>query len=474
MSDNPAQIRFGTDGWRAVVGKDFTIPNVNRVAHATALWLRDSYESGSAVVIGNDPRLLGHEAAQATASIMAAHGIQVYLANNITPTPAISWATKEYGCAAGIIITASHNPPEYNGYKIKGHYGGSALPEMIEEIERRISSSDARLPDAAPYETYVEQGLITIRTVRSDYLHMLKSRIDLEAIRDAGICIVHDAMFGAGKGTLSELLGTDAVVELRSEFDPAFGGGAPEPIERNLADLPKTVLYKGCSAGIANDGDADRIGMCDENGRFIDSHRMLALLVQYLHKDLGLSGDIVKTFSTTDMLDAMGRAYGLTVHTTPIGFKYIGRYFLGTDVLIGGEESGGIAVKGHIPDRDGIYIGLLILEMMAHRRKSLSELVDGLFDEFGPYAYHRVDVHTTENAKRSALRLLKDSGGLSEIAGARVESLESLDGLKHRMHGGWLLVRSSGTEPILRIYAEATSRSKAEAYVEDAVRQLGI
>ncbi len=474
MSDTPEQIRFGTEGWRAVVGKDFTIANVNRVAHATALWLQDSYESGSSVVIGHDPRLLGREAAQATASIMAARDIPVYLADNITPTPAISWATKEYGSAAGIIITASHNPPEYNGYKIKGHYGGSALPSMIEEIERRIPSSDERLPDVEPYETYVEQGLITLQTVRSDYLDMLKSRIDLKAIRDARICIVHDAMFGAGKGTFSELLGTDAVVELRSEFDSAFGGGAPEPIERNLAMLPQIVLDKGFSVGIANDGDADRIGMCDENGRFIDSHRLLALLVQYLHKDRGLSGDIVKTFSTTDMLDEMGRAYGLTVHTTPIGFKYIGGFFLEGDVLVGGEESGGIAVKGHIPDRDGIYIGLLILEMMAHRKKTLSQLVDGLFNEFGPHAYHRIDVHTTQNAKRHALRLLKESGGLSEIAGIRVQSLESLDGFKHHMDGGWLLVRPSGTEPVLRIYSEASSRSKAEAFVEDAVRQLGI
>jgi len=474
MSEDLAQIRFGTDGWRAVVGKDFTIPNVTRVAHATALWLRNSYEPGCSVVVGNDPRSLGSEAAQATASVMAAHGILVYIANNITPTPALSWATKEYGCVAGIIITASHNPPEYNGYKIKGHFGGSALPEMIEEIEKKIPSNDEKLPDVKPFETYVDVGLIKERSVRADYLAMLKSRIDLEAIRQAGIRIVHDAMFGAGQGTFSELLGADEVVELRSEIDTAFGGHAPEPIEKNLIMLSKTVREKGCSVGIANDGDADRIGMCDENGRFVDSHRLLALLVQYMRVDKGLSGDIVKTVSTSDMLDAMGIAYGLAVHTTPIGFKYICGFFLEGDVLVGGEESGGIAVKGHIPDRDGIYIGLLILEMMAHRQKSLSELVEELFDEFGPHAYHRVDAHTTEDAKRSALNLLKNSGGLSEIAGAHVQSLESLDGFKHRMDEGWLLVRPSGTEPVLRIYSEAASRSRAKAFVDDAVRQLGI
>lgn len=474
MTHPTSYIRFGTDGWRAVVGEDYTLSNVSRVAAATASWVNETYGPDASVVIGHDPRSLGVEAARMSAQVMASEGIQVYFADNITPTPAISWSTKEYGCSAGIVITASHNPAEYNGFKIKGHFGGSALPEMIEDIEKRIPPSTYDHSHIQAFESYVDQGLIEFRTVRSDYISVLKTRLNLDLIRSSGIRIVHDAMYGAGRGIFTELFGADAVVEIHSTVDPTFGGTPPEPIEKNLTELPVRVISEGCAAGIANDGDADRVGMCDENGRFVDSHKMMALLVQYLHEDRGLSGDIVKTLSTTDMLDAMGKAYGLNVVTTPIGFKYIGGYFLDGNVLVGGEESGGIAVSGHIPERDGIYIGALVLEMMAHRKAKLSELVDALSREYGPHAYFRLDKHTSVEAKDIALSMLDESGGLSEINGSKVTSLDTLDGYKHRMQEGWLLVRPSGTEPVLRIYSEAPSAKQAEANVMDAVRQLGI
>jgi phosphomannomutase len=271
-----------------------------------------------------------------------------------------------------------------------------------------------------------------------------------------------------------QLLGAEHVVELHAGDNPGFLGQAPEPIERNLCALAETVVQQGCAAGIANDGDADRIGMYDEEGNFVDSHRMLALLLKYLHLEQGHSGSIVKTFSTSDMLTKMGEAYGLTVHTTPIGFKYIASLILDEEVLVGGEESGGLAVRGHIPDRDGIYIGLLLLEMMVKRGKKLSELVKELYDEFGPHGYYRVDIHTTVAKKEEILRLLKEDGGLRQLNGHAVTQLESLDGFKHRIAGGWLLIRPSGTEPVLRIYAEAATTLGARALVEDAVQQLGV
>jgi phosphomannomutase len=306
------------------------------------------------------------------------------------------------------------------------------------------------------------------------YQRMLSEQFDLDGIRAAGIRVVHDAMYGAGQGVLLDLLGPDHVLELHPDPDPDFGGTPPEPIERNLTEMRATVKGLGYAAGIANDGDADRIGMCDEEGRFVDSHRLLALLLRYLHEDLGMSGEVVKTVSTTDMIDVMGRAYGLTVHTTPIGFKHISGLFLERDVLIGGEESGGIAVKGHVPDRDGIYVGIMILEMMASHGKSLSELVEELYAEFGRYDYHREDLHTTDTAMERVLDRLQSAGGLTEIAGRAVLDVDRLDGYKHRMKNGWLLIRPSGTEPVLRIYSESRDAALAEASVRDAIRQLAL
>jgi phosphomannomutase len=264
------------------------------------------------------------------------------------------------------------------------------------------------------------------------------------------------------------------VVELRSEYNPGFGGQAPEPIERNLEDLSKTVVAQKCAVGIANDGDADRVGMYDEKGEFVSSHLMLALLVKYLHKEQGLSGDIVKTFSTTHMLDRIGEAYGLPVQTTPIGFKYIASKIVEGDVLVGGEESGGMAVKGHIPERDGIYIGLLITEMVVKRGKPLSELVDELYEEFGGHYTYRVDVHTTEAKKKAVLERLDNEGGLPTIAGHRVSELQTMDGYKHTSDGGWLLIRPSGTEPVLRVYSESDTPEHATEIVDDALKQLGV
>ncbi len=408
-------IKFGTDGWRAIMARDFTFDNLARVASATARWLHTTYGDDLRVVVGYDTRFMSRQFAEHVARVFGSHGVHVLFVDTIAPTPAISWATREYGANAGIVITASHNLPEYNGFKIKADFGGPATPEMIAAVEAEVRPFDDAAGDLPPFDALHAEGIIEARDIRDEYLTMLRSRLDIEAIASAGLKIAHDAMYGSGQGVVSALLGSENVVALRSEINPGFHGQAPEPIERNLGMLAETIVREGCAAGIANDGDADRIGMFDERGAFVTSHQLLALLAKYLHQECGLGGVIVKTVSTTHLLDKMGAAYNLPVETTPIGFKYIAPRIVEGDVLVGGEESGGIAVKGYLPERDGIYIGLLILEMMVKRGKALSELVQELFDEFGPHHYHRIDVHTTEAKKQRVLSRLGNEGGLMEI-----------------------------------------------------------
>ncbi len=465
-------IAFGTDGWRAVIAQDYTFANLEIVSRATARWLRNTYGPSSRVAIGYDTRFLSPEFAGYTARILASYGVRVFLADGVTPTPAVSWATRTFGCNAGVVITASHNPPQYNGFKLKADFGGPASPEMIAAVEGELYAKDDARP-ILPMDELIRGEGIELRDIRGEYLSWLRTRLDLDAIRHSGIRVAHDAMFGAGKGAVAELLGADRVVAVRNDWNPGFHGQAPEPIERNLAELSSVVVREGCAAGLANDGDADRIGMVDETGRFVDSHQMLSLLLKYLHCDRGLTGSVIKTFSTTDMLDKMAGRYGLLLETTPIGFKYIGSRMVGSDVLIGGEESGGIAVKGHLPERDGLYIGLLFVEMIVKSGKPLSALVRALHDEFGPHFYFRKDVHTTPEKKNEALALLKGNG-ITSVAGRSVLSVETLDGYKLKTEAGWVLVRPSGTEPVLRIYSESASAEQAEALVNDAIARLGI
>jgi phosphomannomutase len=465
-------IVFGTDGWRAIIADQYTFENLERVTRATADWLRATYGRDAAVVIGHDTRFMGREFSEHVASVFAEEGIRSTVSDDFTTTPAISWATAAYGAQAGIVITASHNPPQYNGFKIKAHFGGPASPEMIADVESRIpDSGSARVRTLADSRA---GGFVTTRQITADYMGVLSERIDLDGIRRSGIRVAHDAMYGAGQGVIAGLLGEDRVVQLHATRNPGFMGRAPEPIESNLKELAATVVAEGCGVGIAIDGDADRVGMFDEQGGYVNSHLLLALLVKYLHEERGLNGSIVKTFSTTHMLDRMGDAYDLPVETTRIGFKYIASKIVDGDVLVGGEESGGMAVKGHIPERDGIYIGLLVTEMLVRRSKPLSALVQELYDQFGPHYTYRFDAHTTEEAKQGILRRLAEEGGLDTIGGAAVRDFQTLDGFKHIVDGGWLLVRPSGTEPVLRIYSEAKSAAAATELVNDAQRQLGL
>lgn len=460
MSD----IKFGTDGWRAIIAEQYTFDNVARVAAATAAWIKESGVTKNGVVIGYDARFLSREFALLSARVIAAEGLTVRLSDDITPTPAVSLGAQQFD-AVGVVITASHNPPEYNGYKIKAPFGGSASPAQISEVEALIPKSYEH--DSLPsVEEFIGQKAIIITNLNQRYLDVIRERIDLDLIAKDGSKIAHDSMFGSGSGMISALLG-DQVVNLHDDRNPGFHGTAPEPIVKNLIELPEVIRANTCSLGIANDGDADRVGMFDENGNYVDSHQILSLLTKYMADTRGLKGELVKTVSTTDMMRKQAEKYGLTILTTPIGFKYITEKILEGDVLVCGEESGGIAVKGHLAERDGIYIGLLIAEMCARRGKSLSALVQELFDEFGEHHCRRNDLHTTEKRKLAMIDFCKNEK-LKSIGGSKVVSVEQPDGIKHWLEdGGWLLVRASGTEPVLRIYSEASTQERAQQLVDE-------
>ena len=453
-------LRFGTDGWRAVIGREFTYDNLSRLARATVKWLKQSGVEKPRIVIGHDTRFSGHLFAQHAAHELSCEGADVILAVGPTPTPAISWAASLEGTHAGIVITASHNPPEYSGFKIKTHVGGPATASMTDMGESLIEPERHRSTGA---------GDVTEVDIKSNYIQHLKSLVDLGPLN---FTVVHDPMYGAGQGIMSELLGSDVVTEIHGELNPGFGGHPPEPIERHLGELMQRVVDEKALIGIAHDGDADRIGVVDECGNFVTSHMVMALLVAHLHRHQNLHGAIVRTFATSAILERMGKAWGLPVETYPIGFKYVAPRFIETSVLVGGEESGGIAVAGHIPERDGIYVALVMLKMMMERKKPLAELVQELFDEFGPHAYFRSDVHTEKQP--DIIAHLQQTGGLTEIDGRTVKSMDTLDGYKHLMNDAWLLVRPSGTEPVLRIYAEAPTRPEAESLVYDTQMQFGL
>lgn len=466
------EIKFGTDGWRAIIAKDFTYSNLNKVCQATARWIKDEEITNNGIVIGHDARFMGREFSEFAASVFASMDIPVRFANRMATTPALSWAALEYD-AVGIVITASHNPPNYNGFKIKAPFGGPATPEQIDAVEARIPDAD---PDFEPRDFHhlVSDGKIEIIPLNDLFLDVIRERIDIDKIKSSGLKIGHDPMYGVAQGMIKTLL-PDQTFELHADTNPGFHGTAPEPILKNLQPFAEFVKENKCDIGIANDGDADRVGLFDENGRFVDSHMVLSLLAKYLSQEKGLSGTIVKTFSTTSLLNKQAHQYNLPIETTKIGFKYIADKIVNGDVLLGGEESGGLAVKGHIPERDGIFIGLTIAEMMMHYGKPLSALVQDLFDEFGPHYNTRVDMHTTDAKKNAMIAHCKEKK-VKTINGKKVIKWEFTDGIKHWMEdGSWVLVRPSGTEPVLRIYSEDQSEEVAEqnaGFVSNIVDQF--
>jgi phosphomannomutase len=462
------KIKFGTDGWRAIIADTYTVENVRRVAHATALWCNQNKENCS-IVIGYDCRFGGEMFMKTSAEVFAHNGIKVLLSQEFVSTPMVSLATQKTGSFAGIVITASHNPPSYNGFKIKAHYGGPASPIEIDKVEKLI-------PDSLDYETlsfesYLEKGNIEWIDAETMYFDHVQSNFDMQAIEDSKLSFAYDAMYGAGQSIMRRLM-PDATF-LHCENNPGFDGQAPEPIHKNLLEFSEMIeIAENIDSGLATDGDADRIGLYNSTGEFIDSHHIILILIQYLHKFKGLNGKVVNSFSCTSRIKKMCDHYGLPQQTTKIGFKYICDIMVEEDVLIGGEESGGIAIKGHIPERDGIWNGLVIWEYMAKTGKSLDDLINDVYEIVGSFSVDRDDLLIEESQKQAIINGCKDKSYTS-FGSFNVEGVEDIDGTKfHLGNERWVMIRPSGTEPVLRIYAESESKAMTRQILDETRNTL--
>ncbi|HET6244288.1 MAG: phosphoglucomutase/phosphomannomutase family protein [Bacteroidetes bacterium] len=464
------KIKFGTDGWRAIIAKDFTTDNVARVTQATATWLNENFENPS-VVIGHDCRFAGELFAQTAAIVMAVNGVKVKLAKDFVSTPMISLGANKLKTSLGIIITASHNPPSYNGFKLKGGYGGPLLPLKVQEIEDLIKDENHVELDTYTVEDFQKKGLIEYTDLESMYVEHVEANFDLDSIRNSGLELAFDAMFGSGQNVMRRLF--PDITFLHCDYNPSFEGQAPEPIHKNLLEFSETIKMAGnIDCGLAVDGDADRIGLYDSKGNFIDSHHIILLLIHYLVKYKGLKGKVCTAFSTTVKIKKMCKHYGLELEVVKIGFKYICEIMLKEDVLIGGEESGGIAVKGHIPERDGIWMGMVIWEYMAKSGKSLNELIEEVYEITGKFAFERSDLHLNEEIKNKIVNNCRNNN-YSGFGNYKIERTENLDGYKYFFNDDeWLMIRASGTEPVLRTYAESETREKAFEILKTVEKHL--
>ncbi|MGL4599510.1 MAG: phosphoglucomutase/phosphomannomutase family protein [Bacteroidia bacterium] len=458
------QIKFGTDGWRAIIAEDFTVENVARVSEGTALWLKANFAKPS-VVIGHDCRFAGELFAETVAKVMAHHGIQVFLAKGFVSTPMISLGAVEYKASLGIIITASHNPPAYNGFKLKAHYGGPLAPEEIAKIEPIIPEVATTPLNDIKLGHLEANGLLKYVPLEENYIKRVEENFDLDAIRNSGLNLAYDAMYGAGQNVIRHLF-PDATL-LHCENNPSFDGQAPEPIHRNLQEFSEMIRLSGdIDCGLCTDGDADRIGLYNGKGEFIDSHHIILLLIHYLKHYKGMSGKVCTAFSTTVKIKKMCAHYKLDLEVVKIGFKYICGIMVNEDVLVGGEESGGIAIKGHIPERDGIWMGLVLWEFMAKSGKSLDELIEEVYAITGTFAFERIDLKLDEAVKNKVVDNCKN-GAYKQFGAYQVTRVEDLDGWKDFLsEDSWVMIRASGTEPVLRTYAEAATRAEAFKILE--------
>ena len=464
-----SEIKFGTDGWRAIIARDYTEANVMRVSEATAKWILGKPNANKTAVIGYDCRFGGELFMKAIARVFAAHGITSYIDKSFVSTPMVSLATLNLKTDAGIVITASHNPPSYNGFKIKDSFGGPAVPAEISKVEAMIEKEMTTELDS--FENYVQKGLIKYEDLEGMYMEAITKGIDFELINESGYQLAYDGMYGAGQDVMRKLM-PDASF-LHCEFNPWFDGQAPEPIDKNLQELSQLMEIAGeLDLGIATDGDADRIGLYNAGGKFIDSHHIILLLIQYLHKHKGMTGKVLNSFSCTGKIKNLCKHYGLEQEVTKIGFKYICDKIITEDVLIGGEESGGIAIKGHIPERDGIWIGLTILEFMAHTGKSLDELIEDVYEITGPFAVERYDLHIDETLKEKVIAQCKNKV-FTHFGTYKIEEEEDMDGYKYHLGmDQWVMIRPSGTEPVLRVYAEAETSEKAFDILEETKKVI--
>ena len=470
-TDTP--IKFGTDGWRGIIAADFTFANVARCAQGLADYLRAAGSARRGLVVGYDTRFASRAFAETVAAVVAASEIPVYLCDAPAPTPVISHQVVQRGAGGGVVITSSHNPAAWSGFKFKSAQGGSASQAVTDALELCIDS--ARPPRSIPLDEARAAGRLRDIDPNPPYRAAIARLIDLDAIRNAGLTILVDAMHGAGAGYFAGLLagGKTGVAELRAEPNPAFPGMAqPEPIAPNLAELCRRVPAAGASAGLALDGDADRIGLVDETGRFVSTLEVFALLAHYL-LERGDRGALVKGITASAMLNKLAHRYGVPVAELPVGFKNIGPRFVADDALIGGEESGGYAFRGHIPERDGILSGLYLLEYMAVAGLTPSGMVQRLFDAVGEHHYERRDIRFSPDDRAGILgRLAGDPP--AELAGMPLAASDDIDGRRWRLDAGWVAARFSGTEPLLRIYCEADTAASVTRLLDATQAYLGV
>ncbi len=474
-------IHFGTDGWRAVISDSFTFDNLRIVAQAIADAVASEHwdKSGNGgktpdpnkIVVGFDTRFLSDRFAGEVARVLAANGFKVLLAHADSPTPAISYAVKHQSAIAGVMITASHNAPRYNGVKLKGAFGGSALAEQCRRVEVYISDNEqqARGPNLMDFNKAREAGLIQRFNPLPEYFDHLRTLINTDIIADNPQSLVVDAMYGSGRGVIKSFLqGTGCeIAEIRGVMNPGFGGVHPEPIAKYLGALASAVSSGMGNFGVVTDGDADRIGAMDERGTFVDPHKIMALALKYLVEKRGWSGSVVRTVSTTRMIDRLAKRYGLKVYETPVGFNYIADYMMKEDVLIGGEESGGISFKGHIPEGDGPIMGLLLVEMIAERKMTLCDMVEDLLADVGPAFYERADLRLSRPVEKAEMTEFLTKQAPKEIGGECLQEVSQRDGVKYIMcDDSWLLIRPSGTEPVLRVYVEGRTHQMVKALME--------
>ncbi len=468
--DKSHSIKFGTDGWRAIIADDFTFENVGIVAAAMAHYILEHEDASKGVCIGYDTRFGSARFARAAADVIARAGIPVALASRVTPTPALSFAVRERGAAGGIMITSSHNPSQWNGMKYKASYGGSGKPAMIALIEKQLGR---------PLPVSVKPAEITMVDFCPSYIAAISSFVDLKKIAASGYRFVVDSMYGAGGGIVAGIFAEAGIraIEIQGNPDPLFGGIHPEPIAPHIRAAQQAVLQHKCDAGFITDGDADRIGAVDEKGNFVDAHKIFCILLRWLIVRKHWPGEVVRSFNGTLMLDRICKQQGRKLHEVGIGFKHICDLMLEHNILIGGEESGGIGLSKHLPERDGMLNALLLANVMAEEKRTLGELVADLQSEYGEHYYDRVDLHIPDTLKNAAMTRLR--GGIKEFAGMEIERIETLDGTKLFLKNPeaankrntaetWLLLRASGTEPLLRIYAESCSPESVKKILEAA------
>jgi phosphomannomutase len=468
-------IKFGTDGWRARIAEDFTFANVEIVTQALVDYLKTQNPSGELrTVVGYDRRFASELFAQRAAEIMAGAGVAVDLFASDTPTPLVSFEVKRRGLDGGVMITASHNPPDFNGFKFKAPYGGSATPAITDQIERLIG---ATTPRRLPFDEARKQGLANVIEADGDYRSHVESLLEINDLRNADALVIADPMHGSGGRWVESMLagGKIRVETIRGDRDPLFGGVLPEPMPWSLELTARAIRERGALMALITDGDADRVGAMDERGEYVNTHQILMILLLHLVRRKGWKGSVARTFSQSVIVRRIAESYGFRLFETPIGFKHIGEIMLdpANDFLVGGEESGGIGVRGHIPERDGIFNSLLLLEAVLAAGKKPSEIVRDIWREFGEFHFERRDLHVPIESGKKLVSDLREKTPDS-FAGYKVVNVATLDGTKLIFEDeSWILFRQSGTEPLLRIYCEATSIEKMIQLIDEGVRMAG-